>query len=93
MSNLILEGLLTVLVFFSFLWMDNYILSLEKNACLGITYPWHPHTKARSSKTIRTIFQKLSDFVSNNITVTNLHFFLLFVAFGDPSIPLTKSMI
>ena len=42
----------------------------------------HPHTKARSSKTIRMIFLKLSDIVPNNITVTNLHYknlkFLMF---------------
>ena len=78
MWNMILEYAATVLVIFSYLWIDNVILPLERKCVLFKVphtcnpYP-HPHTKARSSKTISTIFLKLSDIVPNNIKVTNLH--------------------
>ena len=39
----------------------------------AIPHP-HPHTMARSSKTIRTIFMKLSEIVLNNIGVRNSHY-------------------
>ena len=54
----------------------------------------HPHTKARSSKTIRRIFLKLSYIVLNNITVTNLHLiFVLTVHAFWCSIPLKGQRI
>ena len=46
-----------------------------------VPHPCHHHTKARSSKIIRTIFLKPSDIVPNNITVTNLHLKKIFFSF------------
>ena len=66
----------TVLVIFSFFWMDNDLV------CAPPPPEWYPplwrhhnyaHTLAHSSKTTGTIFMKLWDIVPNNIRVTNLH--------------------
>ena len=60
--------------------MDSDILAQQRK-CFLLPHPCHsrphPHTKARSSKAIRSIFLEVSDIVPNNITVTNLNFFKL----------------
>ena len=66
----------TVLVIFSFFWMDNDLVCAPPLPEWYDPLRWHhnyAHTLAHSSKTTDTIFMKLWDIVPNSIRVTNLH--------------------
>ena len=55
-------------------WIHQILLERSLRIHLGHHIPaCHTHTKAHCSKTVRTIFLKLSDIVPNTITDTSLH--------------------
>ena len=77
MWYLILEQVLFLCFLYFYECMTIYYHYIGKKLLAEVPHPCHlhphPHSMARSSKTICTIFLKLSDIVPNNITVTNLH--------------------